>query len=468
MEKSKVLLANITWNEKGWKDIWSSLRAGHRYAQKWPGHESLNFKFDKKIDTANEVFGYIQWTNPPKNFINGGLIIFYSKNFIDNKNEIVGIYGDVEILNPTKKTQWDGFENNELISNIVAKKNLSLLFPIKLNADKYSSDNRIVPQVGYTYKDEIFAEEIITDEINQLKKSGDKLEELKKLMDIYQFLTGIKYGEKLEVGDVLTNDEIQKIFGCGNMGGMRRSLRNNCLVLVSDRFKEIYQDRWDHDILYYTGMGINGDQSLDFSQNKTLYESNESGINIYLFEALKEKEYCYRGKVKLFQEPFQEDQLGGDNIKRKVYIFPLKVLENNFILKEKDFIENNFEKEKIASKKSNEELNDIVNAIDKKTSKRCVISTQYERNPHVAIYTKRRADGFCELCENEAPFKDKNGEPFLEVHHIIWLSDGGSDNKANTVALCPNCHRKIHALNNDEDKKYLLDKDKELKHGLSS
>ncbi|WP_296863638.1 HNH endonuclease [Thermosyntropha sp.] len=31
------------------------------------------------------------------------------------------------------------------------------------------------------------------------------------------------------------------------------------------------------------------------------------------------------------------------------------------------------------------------------------------------------------------------GEP-----HIEWLSRGGTDTIDNTVALCPNCHRKMH------------------------
>jgi 5-methylcytosine-specific restriction enzyme A len=45
----------------------------------------------------------------------------------------------------------------------------------------------------------------------------------------------------------------------------------------------------------------------------------------------------------------------------------------------------------------------------------------------------------------------KDGEPFLEIHHIKWLSNGGDDSIDNTVALCPNCHRKMHALNLQKD-----------------
>ena len=49
----------------------------------------------------------------------------------------------------------------------------------------------------------------------------------------------------------------------------------------------------------------------------------------------------------------------------------------------------------------------------------------------------------------------KTGEPFLETHHIEWLAKGGMDSLNNTVALCPNCHRRIHALNKQNDKKKL-------------
>lgn len=37
------------------------------------------------------------------------------------------------------------------------------------------------------------------------------------------------------------------------------------------------------------------------------------------------------------------------------------------------------------------------------------------------------------------------------AHHIIWLLGGGEDTIQNTVALCPNCHRKMHVLNLEFD-----------------
>lgn len=85
-------------------------------------------------------------------------------------------------------------------------------------------------------------------------------------------------------------------------------------------------------------------------------------------------------------------------------------------------------------------------------------STQYDSDPYVAEYAKRRANGICDLCEQSAPFNKKNGDPYLEAHHIIWLSKGGNDTIENTVALCPNCHQKIHVLDLYADKKTLEEK----------
>jgi 5-methylcytosine-specific restriction protein A len=39
----------------------------------------------------------------------------------------------------------------------------------------------------------------------------------------------------------------------------------------------------------------------------------------------------------------------------------------------------------------------------------------------------------------------------LECHHVEWLSCGGEDSIDNVVALCPNCHRRIHVLNDADD-----------------
>ncbi|MFC1559176.1 HNH endonuclease [Gemmatimonadota bacterium] len=67
-----------------------------------------------------------------------------------------------------------------------------------------------------------------------------------------------------------------------------------------------------------------------------------------------------------------------------------------------------------------------------------------ERDPLVKAWILQNAVGVCELCQQEGPFHDKEGNLFLEVHHVDFLADGGADTVSNAVALCPNCHRMSH------------------------
>lgn len=74
-----------------------------------------------------------------------------------------------------------------------------------------------------------------------------------------------------------------------------------------------------------------------------------------------------------------------------------------------------------------------------------VRSFQYQRDPSVVAYALRKAGGVCSDCRNPAPFiSSRTGLPYLEVHHIKMLKDGGSDTIDNVIALCPNCHRERH------------------------
>jgi 5-methylcytosine-specific restriction enzyme A len=69
----------------------------------------------------------------------------------------------------------------------------------------------------------------------------------------------------------------------------------------------------------------------------------------------------------------------------------------------------------------------------------------YKRSAAVVAEVLLRAGGACESCKSTAPFKRaSNGEPYLEVHHIVQLSNDGDDTVANAIAVCPNCHRYHH------------------------
>ena len=71
-------------------------------------------------------------------------------------------------------------------------------------------------------------------------------------------------------------------------------------------------------------------------------------------------------------------------------------------------------------------------------------SSRFVRDPNVIAWVLNEAAGYCEVCGDAAPFLRASGEPYLEVHHIRPLGEGGPDTTDNAAACCPNCHRQLH------------------------
>ena len=138
----KLIIANITWNSKDWKEI-SEDTSGHA----WVGgdnipHESWNFDFENPRNEEEKLLGFVKFTNPPKVEGNNNLIIFYSQG------KIVGFYGKTEVLK-----EWVNINDRESY-NLVADKNLSVVLPNKIDNIKekgYLEDLNRVGQVGFSY-----------------------------------------------------------------------------------------------------------------------------------------------------------------------------------------------------------------------------------------------------------------------------------------------------------------------------
>jgi len=76
-----------------------------------------------------------------------------------------------------------------------------------------------------------------------------------------------------------------------------------------------------------------------------------------------------------------------------------------------------------------------------------ITTTSYRKNPDVVaetLYQAYQKGGKCQKCGAKPFINSRTGKPYLEVHHIKFLADGGFDTLANSIALCPNCHRKAH------------------------
>lgn len=265
----------------------------------------------------------------------------------------------------------------------------------------------------------------------------------------------------LVIGNIYTNNEIADMFKCSPTGGMRRATGKNALVLIAKHNNPLYDDQWTEEgILNYTGMGTKGDQSIEFAQNKTLAIAKEKGIKVHLFESYRDNEYYYIGEVEVAGPITTAKEKDTEGKLRKVLKYPLKLKQESqrVIIKEESLKNSVKIKEKQAKKLSYEELKKSATKMKNKTYCKKIITTYRERNPIISQYTKRRANGHCDLCGSKTPFDNKKGEPFLESHHIIMLAEEGPDVSYNTVALCPNCHRRVHVLKEKKDLKRLVEK----------
>lgn len=85
-------------------------------------------------------------------------------------------------------------------------------------------------------------------------------------------------------------------------------------------------------------------------------------------------------------------------------------------------------------------------AADKNPPKKIEVTvTRFVRSPHVVAERLFIAEGYCERCKKPAPFRRLvDNTPYLEVHHVVPLSEDGLDEVENTQALCPNCHSEVH------------------------
>lgn len=316
----------------------------------------------------------------------------------------------------------------------------------------FSSRNKSSEAKGY-YNETIWFTKAQQDGFKEIKKLIDVL--IDKEPNVIEELNEIPNKNMIEIkqGEIFDNDKIVELFKCSPQGGMRRSHKTNTLVIVSNHVKSIYSDKWYGDELHYTAMGSSGDQSLNFGQNKTLHQSNDNGIEVHLFEVFELKQYTYQGIIVYDENAYQEKQTDIDGSERLVWMFPLK-LKNNPPIR---FNQKVIKKLQLTKQKNYNKLNknQVKRLAESKKGKsqsfRITESKSFERDESIKLYALMRAEGMCQLCDKPAPFSKKDGSPYLEVHHIDYLANGGSDTIENVAAICPNCHRKMHALENQND-----------------
>lgn len=166
------LLVNITWNSNNWQEP-SEDKSGHKYVTSGNvPHESWNFDFDNPRNNKEFIYGFGQFTNPPRVEGNGNLLIFYSQN------QIVGFYGKAVVLpDPINLNKRESY-------NLVGYRPLCVLLKNKLTNVKekgYLEEKQRVGQIGFTYLESTTTiENIINEAISLNPEEKESLEAIKE------------------------------------------------------------------------------------------------------------------------------------------------------------------------------------------------------------------------------------------------------------------------------------------------
>lgn len=101
--------------------------------------------------------------------------------------------------------------------------------------------------------------------------------------------------------------------------------------------------------------------------------------------------------------------------------------------------------QEIAKKASEQTILALAEKVKGKPRKQSYTREDFQRNVYVVFGAIIRSKGKCEMprCSSTL-FSRDDGTPYLEVHHVVPLGEGGDDTLANAAALCPHCHRELH------------------------
>ena len=129
---------------------------------------------------------------------------------------------------------------------------------------------------------------------------------------------------EFELGKKYKRDDLISAFGGSFMRGINICKKTNTIVITSKHTgNRIYDDKlFEGDIMYYTGEGQEGNQTLAFG-NKAIYEAKDKNIPIHLFVVFKKTEYTYYGEVEVVDQPFFADERDVKGTMRKVIKFPM-------------------------------------------------------------------------------------------------------------------------------------------------
>jgi 5-methylcytosine-specific restriction protein A len=228
-----------------------------------------------------------------------------------------------------------------------------------------------------------------------------------------------------------------------------------------------YVDEFQSDgtLLYY-GVGRYGDMSMDHP-NTALRDHRENDESVYVFEETnKDGVMSYIGEYQYQDHSWVQAPDENDEV-RDAILFRLTPVSES-IVGVPNQVEDLSDVQLFELAKENSQDRSESGSATLDPDNFTEVSERNERRSRaVKEFARRIADGVCQGCDEEAPFIDEQGNPFLEVHHLTRISDGGPDDPENVIALCPNCQRRVHnGRDGDEFNQSLIEKTEERNERL--
>jgi 5-methylcytosine-specific restriction protein A len=242
--------------------------------------------------------------------------------------------------------------------------------------------------------------------------------------------------DRFAIGRVYQRSKLLDEYGGQRYGGISTP-RQSPLIFIftaAEGLAHGYADEWDADgVFHYFGEGQSGDMTFS-GGNAAIRDHAENEKEIHLFEKVESKLVRYRGEVICsgYEWRTAPDSAGEE---RQAIVFQLVQASAVPELG-------------AAGPPAGASLAELAAAADadptEESGPKEGLHKTYARSQALKLFVRVRADGRCEGCGENAPFQTKGGAPYLEAHHTNRLSDSGPGNRQTVIALCPNCHSRVH------------------------
>ena len=243
-------------------------------------------------------------------------------------------------------------------------------------------------------------------------------------------------------GETYRRRSLHEHFDGQRQGGISTPSKHPIIMLFTGTsgVQHGYEDGWSGPVFCYFGEGQEGDMPW-VRGNVAIRDHAASGRDLHLFQNLMKPRSYVRYIGQFFAESWDYRQVPDrTQTMRRGIVFHLVPATMPIAVATQNPESVNLD-ERLASLKRTAEK---AGAVAPERELRQVVEAFVRRSVAVRDYALARAKGTCECCDLAAPFKTKSGTPYLEVHHIRRLSDGGPDRPDAVAAICPNCHRAAH------------------------